>query len=296
MKKKYIICSVIGIIVIAIGIVVALQICKNARRGEDVVDEIAEEGVSDVEDGIVDAPPIDPVEEALKQEKYFVASRLERYKTYLQTRPDLTMTQIVKEVNCDFDKVRYQDVTDADLSYGVLSLVSKYYYLGRYEPDDLVELGSYSSGTATKMQKTAGEAFIRMADAAALDGIILKNISGYRSYDRQEYLYNNNYAARDGYAMADTYSSRPGYSEHQTGLATDINSVSQSFENTPAFAWLQEHAAEYGFIMRYPEGLEDVTGFMYEPWHYRYVGPEVAAQIIAEGLTYEEYYAYYVKK
>ena len=92
------------------------------------------------------------------------------------------------------------------------------------------------------------------------------NISVYRSYSLQEWLYNN-YAAQDGYELADTYSSRPGYSEHQAGLATDINSVEVSFANTAEFRWLQAHAAEYGFILRYPDGLEYITGFSYEPWH-----------------------------
>lgn len=232
----------------------------------------------------------------LEAERYFVARRTERYVTYWEMHPDLSAAEVVKRVNCDFDKVRYQDVVDADLSYGVLSLVSKYYYLGHYTPDDLVELGSkYGSGVCNSLARVAAEAFMRMADAAAAEGVTLKNVSGYRSYDVQKSLYSG-YSARDGSAVADTYSSRAGYSEHQTGLATDINEVEESFEKTPAFAWLQAHAAEYGFIMRYPKGLDEITGFMYEPWHYRYVGVEAAQQIVKEGLTYEEYYAYYVEQ
>lgn len=145
------------------------------------------------------------------------------------------------------------------------------------------------------MRREAAEAFRKMADAARAEGLTLMNISGYRSYSLQDWLYKT-YAAQDGYALADTYSSRPGYSEHQAGLATDINSVEVSFANTAEFRWLQEHAADYGFIMRYPDGLEYITGFSYEPWHYRYVGVESAQQIVREGLTFDEYYAYYVEK
>lgn len=294
MKKKRLVCVLAGLLV---AVVAAVAFWFIVGFKNDATIEIAEDApeVENLDIEIVELVVPDPLETALRSEKYFIERRLTRYLNYIELHPELTMTQIVKEINCDFDKIRYQDVTNADLSYGELSLVSKYYYLDHYEPDDLIELGRYSSGRATKMQKTAGEAFIRMADAAAADGLIIKNISGYRSYDYQNTLYKN-YAARDGYAGADTYSSRPGYSEHQTGLATDINSVDSSFENTAEFRWLQQHAIEYGFILRYPKGLEDITGFVYEPWHYRYVGVEAAEQIVREGLTFEEYYAYYIER
>ena len=97
--------------------------------------------------------------------------------------------------------------------------------------------------------------------------------------------------SQDGQSLADTYSARPGSSEHQTGLALDINtaSVQAHFENTPTYAWLVEHCAEYGFILRYPEGKERITGYRFEPWHYRYVGREHAEEIMRRGLTLEEY-------
>ena len=97
-------------------------------------------------------------------------------------------------------------------------------------------------------------------------------------------------------AKADTYSARAGTSEHQTGLATDVNSVSTSFENSSAFKWLEKNSYKYGFILRYPKGKEHITGYMYEPWHYRYVGSEVAKVIKEKNITYEEYYATYILK
>ena len=97
-----------------------------------------------------------------------------------------------------------------------------------------------------------------------------------------------------GIVYADNYSARAGHSEHQTGLAIDIGSTKTSFEYTNEFKWLQEHAHEYGFIMRYPKGKTWITGYEYEPWHYRFVGVDAATKIFEEGITFEEYYAKYI--
>lgn len=113
--------------------------------------------------------------------------------------------------------------------------------------------------------------------------------SGYRSYSLQQSIYNR-YCREDGQALADTYSARPGYSEHQTGLALDLNTISQSFASTVAGQWIAAHCHEYGFILRYPKGKEHITGYMYEPWHLRYVGVEIAGKITESGLCLEEYY------
>lgn len=113
--------------------------------------------------------------------------------------------------------------------------------------------------------------------------------SGFRSYDTQAELYQN-YVAADGQAEADRYSARPGYSEHQTGLAFDvIDSSGNLLEEPVASQWLLDHAHQYGFVVRYLAGKEDVTGYMPEPWHLRYIGAE-ATDIAQSGLTLEEYY------
>ena len=131
-------------------------------------------------------------------------------------------------------------------------------------------------------------------DAKAL-GFDFVAFSGFRSYEYQTTLYNN-YVNRDGKEAADRYSARPGHSEHQTGLAFDIGEKSQQdlwltadFGETPAGKWLADNAHNYGFILRYPEGKEDVTGFMYESWHFRYLGVENATEVKNTGLTLEEY-------
>lgn len=118
---------------------------------------------------------------------------------------------------------------------------------------------------------------------------ISNSYSGFRSYDYQASLYHS-YVARDGQAAADRYSARPGYSEHQTGLAFDLlDSYGQLLEEPQAVAWLSAHAHEYGFVVRYLPGKEAVTGYMSETWHLRYIGQE-AADIYYSGLTLEEYF------
>ena len=124
--------------------------------------------------------------------------------------------------------------------------------------------------------------------AAAAQGLNIYISSGYRSYSRQQTLYNN-YVKSDGKALADTYSSRPGYSEHQTGLCFDLNTIDDSFGNTKESAWLEQHAQEYGFIIRFPKGKDAQTGYQYEPWHLRYLGIDMATKVYNSGLSLEEY-------
>lgn len=135
----------------------------------------------------------------------------------------------------------------------------------------------------------AYNAFLLMSEAAEADGISLNIVSGYRSYAVQKYLYNN-YAEANGYEVADTFSARPGHSEHQLGLAFDLNSCLNSFAYTPEAKWIAENCSRFGFILRYPEGKSSYTGYMYEPWHVRYVGKDLAQAITESGLSLEEYF------
>lgn len=168
---------------------------------------------------------------------------------------------------------------------------------------DTKECGSAASINKT-LQTVACDAFLQMQAAAAADGVTVWMQSGYRSVSYQATLYKNKtqYYRNQGYdeaaakEKAAAIVNPPGYSEHNCGLAADLNSpehtaLDEGFENTAAFRWLQEHAGEYGFILRYPKGKEDVTEITYEPWHWRYVGVENAARINASGLCFEEYIA-----
>lgn len=152
---------------------------------------------------------------------------------------------------------------------------------------------SYNPGGLTSETYNA---FQSLVQAAANDGYSLWNASGFRSYETQEQIYNN-YVYTHGQATADTFSARPGHSEHQTGMAIDVNNPSDSFNGTPEALWLKEHCVDYGFIIRYPEGKQGITGYKYESWHIRYVGVEMAKKLrdagIAKGdanITLEEYF------
>lgn len=140
----------------------------------------------------------------------------------------------------------------------------------------------------------AQNAYDSMVNAAYAAGCPIWLVSGFRSYETQESIFNKN-AAKDGEEQANAYSARPGQSEHQTGLAFDIGGadsehiLEQSFAGTKEFRWLMENAADYGFILRFLEGKEFATGYMYEPWHFRYVGVELAHLLADCGLSVEEY-------
>lgn len=143
--------------------------------------------------------------------------------------------------------------------------------------------------------KEARAAFEKMAGDAKSAGFELVAFSTYRSYEYQETLYNR-YVERDGKENADRYSARPGYSEHQTGLAFDVGEkgnedlwLTEEFGETPAGKWLVENADKYGFILRYPKGKEAITGYMYESWHFRYVGVDLAQKVKKSNLTLEEF-------
>ncbi|GAA5194522.1 hypothetical protein GCM10023346_22170 [Arthrobacter gyeryongensis] len=157
-------------------------------------------------------------------------------------------------------------------------------------PSALVGVGSQ------QMRSDAANALQRMINDAAAAGVTIATISGYRSYDQQASVYNS-YVAQYGQTYADIISARPGYSEHQSGLAMDIGNPDGScalqacFQTTPAGAFAANNAWRYGFIVRYPDGYQDVTGYTYEPWHLRYIGPDAARQIHAWGVsTLERYF------
>ncbi len=145
---------------------------------------------------------------------------------------------------------------------------------------------SYNPGT---LLSDCEKAFAEMKSEAGKLGYNLWNASGFRSYELQESLYTR-YCDRDGKAAADRYSARPGHSEHQSGLALDLNEISSSFADTDEGRWVEENCHKFGFILRYPKGKEAQTGYMYEPWHIRYVGVDTATAIYNSGLCLEEYY------
>lgn len=138
------------------------------------------------------------------------------------------------------------------------------------------------------VNKEALKKLKEMQSDAKVLGLDLTLVSGYRSYETQEKLYNK-YVKKDGEEKANTYSAKPGHSEHQTGLSFDIGSVSRSFENTKEAKWIEQNAHLYGFIVRYPKDKTNITGYIYEPWHVRYLGIDTSTKIKQSNLTLEEY-------
>jgi len=181
---------------------------------------------------------------------------------------------------------------------GLLILVNKSNYLDEnYKPNDLEPIEYFAKDRSAEsrfMRAEAADHFNRMVLSAKKAGIEIVMTTAYRSYGFQSVLYNN-YVANYGQAEADKYSAKPGFSEHQTGLAVDVSASSveyaltEAFDQTTEWKWLIENAADYGFILRYPKDKTDITGYMYEPWHFRYVGIETAKIITEEKITLEEY-------
>jgi D-alanyl-D-alanine carboxypeptidase len=188
-----------------------------------------------------------------------------------------------------------QETLDLDSDDSIYRIISSAYPVEQsYVPQNLVEPDVNMNHTQQVREELA-EPLKQLFAAAEKAGISLKLVSGYRSYQLQVSLMNT-YTERYGAEFARRIDDHPGASEHQLGLAVDLGDesgkceLSECFVQTSASQWLEDHAYEYGFIERYPEGKESVTGIMYSPWHYRYVGTEQAEKIHASGLSMEEYY------
>lgn len=229
--------------------------------------------------------------------KYFLKSRLERYMKYDSD----DINTIITDVNSNLDYDFYMNIQKSDTSKGNLIIVNKYYQLDNdYYYGELVTMDkAYDNKNGSKLNKEAYAAFQKLVDAGEKEGYHIRNNSAYRSYNTQSGLYNN-YKNSNGLTWADKWSARSGHSEHQTGLALDVGVKNEyslgKFESSPEFTWMKNNAHLYGFILRYPKGKEYITGYGYEPWHYRYVGVDVATYIYENNITYEEYYAYFVLK
>ena len=179
--------------------------------------------------------------------------------------------------------------------------LSKFIVNGKFSlPEDYKpQLAEAVKGSGVYLDYRVAPYYQQMYDAAKKDGITLTPISGYRSYERQKNNFENRIKEHmnsgldkvEATKKAATVIMVPGSSEHNAGLAMDICSLAESFENYKEVRWLDEHAHEYGFILRYPkdERSKEITGVVYEPWHYRYVGVDAAKEIKSKGITFEEY-------
>lgn len=237
---------------------------------------------------------------------YFRIDNLKRYLDYdimevksiydiSNIKKDFNYEDVVTYVNANLDKEYYSSdnlISNEDASK-IDVLVNKYHKLDEnYEPSDLTIIDSkYASGTQ-KLRKEAQIKFEEMASDMAKENLKIYAGSTYRSYTYQKGLYDR-YVKKDGFAAAETYSARSGYSEHQLGLAVDIVNGKWDYlsENDKEYDYLVKNSYKYGFILRYPRGSEYVTGYMFEDWHFRYLGIELATKVFNSGLTYDEYIA-----
>jgi len=237
----------------------------------------------------------------LFNEKYYLKKNLDRYLNYHTENNATSSTDIVAIVNTNNDYEFYDHDIDTDISKDHLLLVNKFYHLNSdYEPTDLVTVNNkYYYGSNHKIRSEVYEAFKNMWNAAYEENIYLIINSSYRDYKSQTEVYDD-YKNSNGTTYADSIAARPGYSEHQTGLSLDIFSKehtnTSNFKDSSAHIWLNNNAYKYGFIERYEEGKEAITGFAAESWHWRYVGDEVATYIHNNNITFDEYYAYFIEK
>lgn len=235
----------------------------------------------------------------LLQDPYFIKAYLNRYTAYHEENSESLARQVVATVNTNTDYGYYTQDFDTNLEDDYLILVNKYYHLNAdYIPDDLVSVSNrYYYGENHQIRNVVYDAFIDMWNAANNEGIYLIINSSYRTYAEQQQVYDS-YKDSRGTTYADSIAARPGYSEHQTGLAIDIFSTeyttTSNFKDSPAHQWLVNHAYQYGFIQRYEEDTEEITGFAEEAWHWRYVGVEVATYLHEHDITFDEYYAYFI--
>lgn len=234
---------------------------------------------------------------------FYRAVNTARYLKYMAAYPQYSLEDVVVRVNIGLDVPFFTNTTVIEDTSDTGMLINKYHALPEgYVPAELMitpspcTIGfhySCSFNDPQYVEKTAGEHFQQLVEAASEVGIKINSIASYRSYDYQYNLYHY-YLNQRGQEYADLYYARPGQSEHNSGLAIDVTLNDMNYneiESSPDYPWLLDHMADYGFILRYPEDKTELTGFGYESWHLRYVGKEMAKVIMENDWCLEEYYA-----
>lgn len=231
---------------------------------------------------------------------YYYEEKREEYLSYKLQYPHLSWEDVITNVDIGLNRDFYTDINIIRNPNSYRVLVNKYQQLpNSYLPEDLELIDTRYNPSMLLLRHDARLAFEIMCLAAARDGLKLEAVSTYRSFDYQEEVYYRKHSEEvslDEYRRErDKVSARAGHSEHQTGLAVDINDLEQTFEDTQEGQWLSRNCYLYGFILRYPKGKEYITGYDYEPWHFRYLGIELSKNVILSGLTFDEYYIRYIE-
>lgn len=234
------------------------------------------------------------------KEKYYIDDYLKKYLDYYEKNKDLSFSEIITRINTHLDDEFYTNTEKTDDTLGKFVILNKHYYSDEnYKGLNLIDVDSEYNlyNTSFKLSKECYEAFLKMYNDAKEQGYAFKINSAYRSYEKQIKIYQG-WVNKDGVKLADTYSARAGFSEHQTGYAFDVRDypfTNDDYSKTKSFTWVSENAYKYGFIIRFPKDKEYITGYQYEPWHYRYCGIECATYIHNNNITFEEYYEYFIK-
>lgn len=233
---------------------------------------------------------------------YYLKENKDRYQDYQKEYKDLSKQEIITRVNMNLDYDFYQKIINQDKPLELNTIVNKYYQLDlNFAPNDLVYVNDTYSSTSDpayqyrnhQVRKVVYDDFIALKEACKNKGFNLYVVSGYRSTPWQTEIYNNMVNVYNQ-ERADQTCSRPGHSEHTTGLGLDVAIDNYKYEEIvkhPNYKWFTQQLANYGFILRYPSGKEDLTGYNYESWHIRYLGKDLAKKVVKSGLTYDEYYA-----
>lgn len=278
-KKKLLLVIIVVIAMLAVGIFCFLPTNKAAPKKQSKPKETVNEDPS-----------------------YYHVEQKQRYHDYQKANPLLTNEEIITRVNMNLDQPFYGLTLIQDEPLALNTLVNKYYKLDdSFAPDDLVYINDTYENTNDpaykyrkhQMRKVVYDDFIALKNACKNMGFNLYVVSGYRSTTWQKEIYEHMVSTYD-VETADKTCSRPGHSEHTTGLACDIALDNYSFEDItkhPQYQWFIAQLANYGFIIRYPENQEALTGYSYEAWHIRYLGKQLAQKVVASNLTYDEYYA-----
>jgi len=233
-----------------------------------------------------------------EEHPHFLPENAQRYIDYQASYPNLPFDIVIAYVNVNIDKTPYSDIQPVVDPNEITVLVNQFFSLpSNWEPDDFMDIG-----TGHLMREEAAAQFILMRDTMREANLTLNPVVTFRSFSRQQNHYNSA-VARFGTASADGGFARPGHSEHQTGLAIDVLHkghdgglmMNMGFENSSQYKWMVDNAHEFGFILRYPNGYRQQSGFMYEPWHWRYVGVSIATKMKNEKIDlYEEFYGRYL--
>lgn len=242
--------------------------------------------VSKLKSDALNNSPLDEFEKQISCYNCYDKDSLNLY--YQKYQESYSIEYVLNSINFP-EFYDYNTISPAITCNNIILVNRKYYVGATYIPDSLVDIGDipkiHRENEIILLDKQTLEAYTRMVHDATFEGIELTVFSGYRSYTRQEELFTH--------GNDPMYIAMAGHSEHQTGLAIDVSTkdtgLTLYFENTLSFHFLKNNAYKYGFILRYPKDKTEITGYGYEPWHYRYVGVEVAKYIYENNLTLEEY-------